>query len=200
MQLKKIFLTRLPIVLCCMISMSCSNERIKPAGLYNIDSLIVTQIDYLIAHKATMRKETTLNGIEKISTTIPKNAMDWKNELAIFSELDVINKPINKGAYTIENHADIKSNLQVQAFNTTADLPVKYLRVYYQHSLNKIRKIEAQYNEANTLYTSARFLAMEFEDSFDKTILTSYSIKGGQKMFLDDTVRYTIDVSINLKN
>ncbi len=135
-----------------------------------------------------------------MSTTVPKNAMDWKNELAIFSELDVINKPINKGAYKVENQADAKSNLSIKSFYTTADLPVKYLRIYYHQSLNKIRKIEAQYNDANSLYMSSRYLAMEFEDSFNKTILTSYSIKGGQKMFLDDSVQYTIGVNIILKN
>jgi len=126
--------------------------------------------------------------------------MDWKNELAIFSELDVINKPINKGAYTIGNYADKKSNLSVKSFNTTEDLPVKYLRVFYQQSPGRIRKIEAQYNEANLLYSSTRFLTMEFEDIFNKTVVTSYSINGGQKMFLDDSVQYIVGATIILKN
>jgi hypothetical protein len=200
MQLKKNRITPFSIVLVCMLSVSCSTERRKAAGFYNMDSLVATQVDYLIAHNVTVNKKAALNNVEKITRTVPKSILDWQNELAIFSELDVINKPINKGAYKIGNYADNKSNLKVKSFETTENLPVKYLKVYYQQSLNKVRKIEAHYNESNSLYKSARLLTMQFEDIFDKTVLTSYSIIGGQKMFLDDSVQYNIDVSLILKN
>lgn len=189
----------LAIILCTTFFVSCSTDRQKPAGLYNVDSLIKMQIKYLISHNAAISKKAVLNGEEKITTTNPKDSSDWSDELAIFLELDVVNKPINKGAYKIETYADSKSNLSVKAFSTTEDLPVKYLRLYYHKSMSQVRKIEAQYHEANSLYTSSRFLTMEFENIFNKTMLTSYSIAGGQKMFLDDSVRYTIGVNIALK-
>jgi hypothetical protein len=189
----------LTIILCSMFLTSCSNEKQKGAGLYNVDSLIKTQIKYLISHDASIRKKAILNGIEKITTISPKDTADWEEELAIFLELDVVNKPINKTAYTVENYADNKSNLRVKCFTTTEDLPVKFLKVYYQKSMNGIRKIEAKYQETNSLYRSSRFLTMEFENIYNKMVLTSYAIAGGQKMFLDDSVQYTVGASIALK-
>jgi hypothetical protein len=106
---------------------------------------------------------------------------------------------MHKAVYKVEEYADSKSNLTVKSFATTEDLPVRFLKIYYQKSLSQLRKIEAQYNEANSLYSSRRFLTMEFENVYNKTILTSYSISGGQKMFLDDSVQYNIDANIVLK-
>jgi hypothetical protein len=40
---------------------------------------------------------------------------------------------------------------------------------------------------------------MEFENFRNRAILSSYRIDGGQKMFLDDSVRYTIAATIDLK-
>ena len=186
-------------VLIVGVFFSCSTEKHKSAGLYNVDSLFKTQIDYLIGHNATINKKAKLNGREKVTTTNPKDSLAWNEELAIFFELDIVNKPISKGTYKVEEYADNKSNLFVKSFTTTEDLPVKFLKIYYQRSLSQLRKIEAQYNEANSLYSSKRFLTLEFESVYNKTILTAYSIQGGQKMFLDDSVQYTIDANIVLK-
>ena len=177
--------------------LSCSNEKQKAVSLYNVDSLINTQIRYLLDHKATVNKKAILNGTEEVATTNPDSAA-WSEELAIFFELGVVNKPIHRATYKIETLADVKSNLLVKSFTTTEDLPVKFLKVYYHDSMDQLRKIEAQYDEANGLYSSKRFLTMEFEKIYEQTILTSYSIAGGQKMFLDDSVQYTIRASIAL--
>ncbi len=192
-------LFQVAIVLITLIFLSCSTEEQNTAGLYNVDSLFKTQIDYLVGHEAVISKKAVLNGVEKITTINPKDSLAWNEELAIFFELDVVNKPIHKGIYNVEEYADSKSNLSVKSFSTTEDLPVRFLKVYYQNSLSQLRKIEAQYNEANSLYSSKRFLTIEFENVYNKTILTSYSITGGQKMFLDDSVQYNIDANIVLK-
>ena len=186
------------IVLITLVFLSCSEET-KTAGLYNVDSLFKTQIDYLVGHEALISKKAVLNGVEQITTINPKDSLAWNEELAIFFELDVVNKPIHKSIYKVEEYADSRSNLRVKSFSTTEDLPVRFLKVYYQNSLSQLRKIEAQYNEANSLYSSKRFLTMEFENVYNKTILTSYSITGGQKMFLDDSVQYNITGNIVLK-
>lgn len=203
MHLLKISLSRrllcaVPFLL-AVVFMTCSSQRQEAAGLYNVDSIITTQIAYLIQYEGSIRKQATLNGVEKITTITPKDTSDWNEELAIFLELDVVNKPINKGEYTVDIYADSKSNLNVKSFTTTEDLPVRFLKVYYQKSMSHILKIEAEYREINSLYTSTRFLTMEFKKLDSKSILSSYSINGGQKMFLDDSVAYTIDGKIALK-
>lgn len=192
-------LFQVAIVLITLIFLSCSAEEKNTARLFNVDSLFKTQIDYLVGHEAVISKKAVLNGVEKITTISPKDSLAWNAELAIFFELDVVNKPIHKAIYKVEEFADNKSNLSVKSFSTTEDLPVRFLKIYYQNSMSQLRKIEAQYNEANSLYSSRRFLTMEFENVYNKTILTSYSIAGGQKMFLDDSVQYNIAANIVLK-
>ena len=182
-----------------LLFMSCSNQNHESSGLYNIDSVIRTQVHYLANHGAEIRKKAVLNGVEKTTSVTPKDSLAWCEELSIFLELDIINKPISRGEYEIEDIADRESNLKVKSFTAMEDLPVKFLRIYYYKSTGQIRKIEAQYNESNSLYASSRFLTMEFENISGRMLLVSYYVDGGQKMFLDDSVQYTIDAGIALK-
>lgn len=176
---------------------SCSSERTREIGLYNIDSLVTTQAVHLLAHKATLTKTARLDNSEKISTVIPKDSLEWENELAIFSELNAINKPSNKGAYNVEVYKDAETGLDVKSFSTKEELPVRFLKIFYKQSPDSIRRIEAKYNESNSLYSSGRFLRMEFSQAAENPLLHSYSINGGQKMVLDDSVRYDVKVIVS---
>jgi len=129
---------------------------------------------------------------------MPTDSVAWKKEFEIFNVLNSINKPVNRARYRIELNSDKKSNLKVKSFLTNDDLSVKYLRVYYQHSPAQIKKIEASYEESNVLYHSAKILSLQFEQIRDTPVLTSFSIRGGQKMFLDDTVQYNISGRLTL--
>ena len=93
---------------------------------------------------------------------------------------------------------DPGSNLTVKAFTSLKKLPVVYLKIYYQGSIEKPRKIEALYDEANLLYESARLLSMHFAQVDNRTVLTHYSIKGGQKMIFGDSVAFYISAKILL--
>jgi len=174
--------------------------------LYNADSLITAQVAYLGEHKARLHKATKLGQRESEAATVPAGATGWENELDIFRQLESINKPVNRAQYTVEKSSDAKSNLEVRIFTGTAkpgepvEMPVKYLKVYYQNTPDNIRKIEAQYDEANTLYKGSRFLRMEFQQVYNKTVLTSYSITGGQKMFMGDSVNYDINAFVTIPN
>jgi len=189
-------------LLCFSVTLffSCSNKEKYGSSLYSIDSLLTAQVKYLSENKAALTKETRLGDKhDKISFT-PKDTLAWKKELEMFAALDVINKPVNKDLYQIESLADDKSNLRVKAFTAKTELPVKYLRIYYQQAPDKIRKIEAQFNESNSLYESSRSLTMEFHQVDNKTVLTSYAIAGGQKMFLADSVQYKISGALSISN
>lgn len=188
------------ILLLAILLPSCSSEKTREIGLYNIDSLVTSQAANLLLHKATLTKTAKLDESEKISSVAPKDSMEWENELAIFSELNTINKPTNKGAYNVEIIEDPATGLKVKSFSTNEELPVRFLKIFYRQSLDSIRRIEAKYNESNSLYSSGRFLKMEFNQAFGKPLLHSYTISGGQKMVLDDSVRYDIKVIVNLSN
>jgi hypothetical protein len=176
---------------------SCSNDK-KTKALYPVDSLLQAQANYLSARKAHLKKVVFLGGKEEEISLAPKDIIAWRNELEIFTALDVINKPINRSYYSIEDLSDSRSNLKVKAFTTTEDLPVRYIKIYYYQSPNKLRRLEAQFKESNSLYTSLRDLTMDFQQFGDTIVLTSYNIVGGQKMLLDDTVQYHITGSLAL--
>lgn len=177
---------------------SCEEAR-QPATFYPVDSLISSQALYLTEKEAGLFKEALLSGKTDTATYIPGDTLAWLNEFGIFQKLDMINKPVNKGNYLVSDGLfDPGSNLTVKAFTSLKKLPVVYLKIYYQGSIEKPRKIEALYDEANLLYESARLLSMHFAQVDNRTVLTHYSIKGGQKMIFGDSVAFYISAKILL--
>lgn len=171
---------------------SCEKER-QPATFYPVDSLISAQINHLTRIRAALFKEALLSGKTDTITYVPADTVAWMNELGIFRELDIINKPVNKGSYLVDDGLlDPGSNLTVKAFTSLKKLPVVYLKIFYQGTLEKPRKLEALYDETNALYHSARVLSMHFEQVGNETVLTRYSVKGGQKMIFGDSIAYYI--------
>jgi hypothetical protein len=159
--------------------------------------LISEQVRHLAEIRAGLFKEALMGGEADTVRYVPGDTVAWLNELGIFRKLDIINKPVNKGSYLVSDGLlDPGSNLTVKAFTSLKKLPVVYLRIYYQGSIDKPRKIEALYDEANALYSSARLLSMHFEQIEKRTVLTGYAIKGGQKLIFGDSVAFYISGKI----
>lgn len=185
-----------------LLVLSCESEKPR-ASFYPVDSLVSQQAYYLTDINAALSKEALLGGRTDTITYTPGDTLEWKKELEVFSKLNEINKPVNKGRYEVSDGLlDPRSNLTVKAFTSKEPLPneeplpVVYLKVYYQGSIKKPRKIEALYDEKTLLYKSARLLAMHFQEIENETVLTSYSVKGGQKMILGDSVVFYISGKI----
>lgn len=183
---------------------SCENNDVSDkninSGYYAIDSLIEGQIGLLVNTNTHVTKVALLDGKENRTTLEPKKKQDWVQELDPFIDLNEMNKPINKGLYKIEDVADSKSNLRIKTFMSTTQLPVEYLKIYYHRTPKRIRKIESKYTAENLMYKGTRFLIMEFDEINSSPVLTYYSIYGGQKMFLGDTVTYTINAIVSLED
>jgi hypothetical protein len=178
----------------------CCAGKPKQTTLFNFDSLVSEQVSFLAAHHAKLHKRASINSIND-DTVFSADTTVWKNELDIFRQLQVINKPVNGDNYVVEDGLfDPQSNLTVKAFSAKpeADLPVKYLRVFYQESLLKPRKIEALYDNKNPIYSSSRLLTLEFGHFKNKVVLTSYGIEGGQQMKMGDSVVFKIEGEIIL--
>ena len=194
------------IPLLAIVLFSCSSKQKSTISLFDIDSLTTAQVKYLTAHRAELNKTSSLGDSSSSASFMPKDTIAWKNELEIFNVLDLINKPINRNSYSIENLPDTKSNLSVKSFTIKSSLPedekknlqIEYLKIYYQNSINKIRRIEGQYRELSMMNKTGKVLIMEFQPVKDSMILTSYSITGGQKMFIGDSVQYKISSSVTL--
>lgn len=183
-----------------MLLSTCTPPDSRGRALFAIDSLLHAQASLLSKAQASLNKQIVLGTEQEDVTIIPKDTTAWLKELEVFSVMNSINKPVNRDRYQVNESSDTKSNLRVRTFITSNDLPVGYIRLFYHGRPERIRRIEAEYKEFNGLYKTSRQLAMEFDDIKGKPIISSYSILGGQKMFLDDTVRYGIKGRVRLVN
>jgi len=167
---------------------------------YPMDSLIQAQIQFLTESKALLTKKAEINGAEETSTFEPKDSSAWAHELDIFAELNAINSPVNKGNYRVESGVrDSTSNLSVQLIIGKASLPIVYVKIFYLETLSKIRRVEALYQEENSLLKGSRLLILEFQEINNKTVLVSYSIEGSQQMFLGDAVQFVVKGTIAIQ-
>ena len=188
------------IYIVVILLFSCSPADKESPGLYSINSLLDEQSVYLSRNASRLTKVSSLGGHSDTILVTPKNREEWKKELEIFAVIDAINKPANETFYSIERHPGSKSNLSVKAFTTKESLPIQFLRLFYQTTEDKVRRIEANCSVSNVLYSSTRLLTMEFQQIDNTMMLTSYEILGHQKMFLGDSVKYTIKGTLILSN
>ena len=181
------------------------NEHRQSVVLYNVDSLLNNQSDYLAASKAKLEKRAIIAEQSEEESYVPADSSAWSNELEIFRKINEMNKPVSRGSYLIDDGLfDPASNLTVKAFSVVGDddvletMPVKYLRIFYSSSVDKPRKIEALYDNRNEMYASGRLMTLEFQQIKDKSVLTSYRVEGGQKIILGDSVEYVINGKITV--
>lgn len=175
----------------------CERPTPTQTAHFNIDSLITAQVVDLSALHASLTKAGTINAVKQDTVLTALDTTAWRRELDIFSEIELFNKPAYRVSYEVKDGLrDASSNLTIRAFQTTEDLPVRYVKLFYLDNLNKLRKIEALYQQDNALMKTQRKLVMEFSDVYNKNILTSYSVEGGQKMFAGDSVHFVINGTV----
>jgi hypothetical protein len=179
---------------------SCRRDETSSTHYLSFDSLVTAQAKYLSHSKAKLKKRASLDGKADSTDLVVPDSTGWSKELGVFLQLDMINKPIYRDLYTVHDTRDPKSNLMVRTFEGKAeyikDLPVSSLRIFYLTDFSNIRRIEGVYNEKNTLYGSSQFLSLELQDIHNKNILTSYFIKGNQKMIMADSTQFSVAARI----
>lgn len=196
--LKKINLYLLIVI--AFVAVSCRKAKTPVVRYYPVDSLIRAQVNLLAQLQAGLTKKANINGKEEIIRVVPTDTAAWLKELDAFAALSTINKPANFGNYTLTESSDgHTSNLSVRTITSRADLPIAWLKIYYREEPQNLRRIEALYRDENALMKGTRMLVMEFEEWNTNIVLTSYSVEGGQEMFLGKPVEYSIigTVSIN---
>lgn len=182
-----------------LVVFSCVKETKRTATYYNIDSLISSQIDYLSRTHAKIRKVVHVGEANDTTELLPGDTSIWQKELDIFRELDAVNKPLYHNVYIVtDGTPDTRSNLLIRTYAGNNTLPVEFVKVYYHQDPKRVRKIEGRYAQNNSLYSSARFFTLEFMESNGQSILTSYAVQGGQRMFMGDSVQYTIKGLVTL--
>jgi len=165
---------------------------------FNLDSLVRNQIILLAKGDFEVRKTAYLNDA-KDSQILKPDSSGWARELKLFRDAD-INKPSLAGIYKIlSGPGELTNNLKERdylPFNPR-ETNIKYLKLFYVTNLEDIRVIEAKITEENPLFDGETYLRMEFrQDGRGNLILQNYSLQGGQKMILLDSVSFSISGSI----
>jgi len=178
------------------VIVSCNKtNQIYDKPYVDFDSLVNSQITALVQSKSSLNKLVVLDGKSDQSTVKIDSAV-VAHELDVFRQLDLINKPLYRNAYEIiDGEKDSRSNLTTRKYKSKNPSPIPILTFYYHNDFSNIIKIESVYQEDNTLYSTRRELLLEFDDASGTQLLTRYSLKGMQKMILNDTVMFSIEGS-----
>ncbi len=193
-------MSRIFLLICsfAFILSACNRANQKyDKAYFDFDSLINMQVAELVKIQSTIRKKSIINGKEDDSSFVP-DSLKLANELDVFRQVDIINKPLYRNAYEIKDgEKDTKSNLLIRSYTAKVPSPVPFVRFYYQPSSREIKKIESVFHEENTLYDTRRNLLLEFDDSSGSLLLKAYQLSGTQKMILNDTVNFSVNVSFS---
>lgn len=183
---------------CAFLLSACNRANQKYDKVYfDFDSLINVQVAELLKAQSTISKTSVINAKEDDSSFVP-DSLKLANELDVFRQLDLINKPLYRNAYEIKDgEKDTKSNLLIRSYTAKTPSPVPFVKFYYQSSPREVKKIESVFHEENTLYNTRRNLLLEFDDSSGSLLLTGYQLSGTQKMILNDTVNFSVNVSFS---
>lgn len=135
--------------------------------------------------------------MENQTDTITLSNLDttaWLKELEVFRQLDLNKKSFSNKNYSIQQGIrDPLSNLLICEYKAKSKSPIRSVKIYYQDNLNMPIKIEGEFYDHNGLYSNARNMLMELKSTENATLLTNYSITGGQKMIMQDSVQFKID-------
>jgi hypothetical protein len=183
---------------CAFILSACNRANQKyDKAYFDFDSLINVQVAALLKAQATISKKSMINGKEDDSSFV-LDSLKLANELDAFRQLDVINKPLYRNIYQIEDgQKDYKSNLLIRSYTAKSPSPVHFVKFYYRSSPRELKKIESVFHEENSLYDTRRNLLLEFDDSTGSLLLSGYQLSGTQKMILNDTVNFSVNVSFS---
>jgi len=188
------------LIFLIFISISCryqEGEKGIESNYFSLDSLVDAQISQLILLSPGLEKEAVLDSAGE-NTFLQLDSMGWENELRIFREAN-IDKPAYLGSYLVNTEKkDAYSNLLYDEYlaSDSEKLIVKSLRIYYLDKRVSIKKLEVILNDKNELFESDRQLSMTFEGRGQRSVLSSYHVKGNQKLKLNQVVNY--EVSSNL--
>lgn len=173
---------------------ACERQPQQSAEVfYNLDSLINAQVKHLVQLQPSLEKVAVINGESETVVLTDTDSAVWAREFQIFRQLDLNARALNAEQYRTERgRGHASSNLAIIEYTATQPLPLSFVRIYYQDTPGKVRRIEGEIFEENRLYASDRLLSMEFIDVNGHPVIVAYEIRGAQKMFLGDSVNFSI--------
>jgi hypothetical protein len=186
------------VCVCAVLFSSCKRSSEQYDKLYfDFDSLITVQGAELLMAQSIINKKTVINGKEDRSSFTP-DSLQLANELDVFRQLDLINKPLFRKMYEIKDgEKDTRSNLLIRTYTAKSPSPVPFVKFFYRIEPRELKKIESVIHEENSLYDTRRNLLMEFDNIRGTLLLSDYQLSGTQKMILNDSVHFSVNVSFS---
>lgn len=156
---------------------------------FDLKGFIETQITFLTEQKPTVNKKMRVSGRDENRST---KQIDWKKELELFIQAD-INKPAYSKSYEISNPDPLTT---IYTLKTEENIPVKSIRIELDKTTGNPVLIQALLHSENKLYQSEKKIELHCVNESNQWRLTSYSIKGYQKLATMEKKDFDINAQI----
>jgi len=178
---------------------SCSqihdNRVEKPHNYYDINGLVDEQVKLLESVSPVLLKTAIIDSLEERNEFTPLDS-SWSKELEIFKAAD-INKPTLVGSYSILEQTDSGVKTITYLSKYPAKTIVDSLWIQLDIESKKPLKIHAFLGHNNALFDSEKTLDMVFKNELEGYMISSYKIRGWQKMISKDSSTYFIKGEIS---
>ena len=180
-----------PIIIILLLS-GCDQpqEKAKEKKIYyDLKGFIETQIEFLSEQKPIVDKVMSVSGKNESRST---REVDWKKELELFIQAD-INKPAYSKSYAVSKPDSLTS---VYTLKTEENISVKSVRIQLDKNTGNPVLIQALLRSENKLYQSEKNVELHCNSESNQWHLTSYSIKGYQKLATMDRKDFDIQAKV----
>ncbi|GEM_PF-1469597 len=172
------------------------SEELNQEPYFDLTGLVERQLAHLDSLRPSVEITATINDQQEVEA-MQKDSTDWVETLKLFSEAS-INRPVLQGRYQVKDSTDQANgwNIRIYRAQQPADVEIPYLAVYYQDTLQNVRKIETVFLEKNVLYRTERRMEMQLSPTELGPLLTKYQSSGTQKMIFRDSVHYRVEATL----
>lgn len=183
------------ILTACDYTAEVSNE-LDEEPYFDLPSLVQRQLAQIDSLQPSVKIVAEI-GDQQESQTLEKDSADWVETLKLFSDVN-INRPVLQGSYSVKDSSDQQHGWQAKVYRAKqpSKVEVPYLIVYYEDTLENVRRIETEFREKNALYRTWRQLTMQLESAEAGSRLVSYQSSGSQKMIFRDQVDYFLEAHL----
>jgi hypothetical protein len=168
-----------------------SDNKNEKKAYYDLKGFVENQIVYLNEKKARVSKSVSLNGEKEVQAGLQ---VDWKKELELFAQAD-INKPAYNKSYNVIRN---DSSVYEYKMKEGEKLPVRYLMIKVDSATQQPLQVKAIIRSENKIFNAERNIELNTIRKDNLLEVTSYSIKGYQKLVLTDVKSFEITAKIGL--
>jgi hypothetical protein len=178
------------IILLIGVSTACQRRITRDSiEFFDLGSFIDRQVDLLTEGSFELKKKTLIGDSMEILVLLP-DSLGWDKELSIFKTAD-IHKPGLRELYEKTIRETDSFKIENYALSDTTESETIQLSIRKDKRTEHIRSIDAVQHTTNPIYNSRRNLHMMFRSGKEgKILLDSFTVRGFQKMILQDSVTY----------